>query len=88
MPQTIPLSVPEVERMRQLLYKVKIMGETLTGSGVEELRQLISRDEPEEAKNSDIAGLISVGMFLFSIYISILKVESNTLGGISVAKTA
>lgn len=83
MPQTIPLSVAEVERMRILLHKAKVLNEQLTPSEESELRRLISKDKPKEASNSDLNALIAIGLFLLGVYIAILIVESRTPQGIS-----
>lgn len=72
---TIPMSMDELERMRQLLYKSETENIQLSPEEQEELRILVAKGKPEEAENADLALLIFLGLALLGLYITILLLE-------------
>lgn len=73
----VPMTVDELEHMRQLLYKADVLKRPLTKIEQDELRALVSKGEPEEAKDADLAALILLGLFLIGLYVTILILDKD-----------
>lgn len=73
----IPMTVDELERMRQLLYKADVQRQTLTQMEQDELRSLVAKGEPEKAKDADLSALILLGLFLIGLYVTILILDKD-----------
>ena len=80
---TVPMSVDELERMRQLLRKADVEKLPLTSEEQEELRGYVARDRPEDAKNADLKALIFLGLALLGLYVTVLLLDKPK-GGNSV----
>ena len=71
----VPMTIDELERMRQLLRKADVEKIPLTAEEQEELRGYVARDRPEEAKSADMKTLIFLGLALLGLYVSILLLD-------------
>jgi hypothetical protein len=72
---TIPMTMDELERMRQILYKSETEKIPLTYEEEGELRRLVAKGKPDEAQNADLAFLIFLGLALLGLYVTILRLD-------------
>lgn len=73
----VPMTLDELERMRVLLRKADVEKLPLSHEEEEELRNLVSKGEPEEAKNATLGVLIFLGLALLGLYVSILLLDKT-----------
>ena len=71
------MTLDELERMRVLLRKADVEKLPLSHEEEEELRRLVSKGEPEEAKNATLGVLIFLGLALLGLYVSILLLDKT-----------
>lgn len=73
----VPMTIDELERMRQILRKADTEHLPLTNEEEAELRGYVAREKPEDAKTADIGYLIFIGLALLGLYFSLLLVDKQ-----------
>lgn len=72
-----PLTKEEGERLRVLLHKVNYEKLKLTPEEEQELRTLVAKDKPKEAKTADYATLLFLGAVVLGFCLLVWSLDTQ-----------